>query len=134
MCPLVIGRCIYLVVICRFSGKIILCGNHYMSTAQNRRIIVYHRFNSIGEICCRGTWVHLNQRNLLLPQDAPKQSRTDAYGNFPLVFEPIRKLVHASREAIEFYKKVCNLNKKQMTKPNDLYYMANLKTIPKQIL
>ena len=65
---------------------------------------------------------------------APKQSRTDAYGNFPLVFEPIRKLVHASREAIEFYKKVCNLNKKQMTKPNDLYYMANLKTIPKQIL
>lgn len=105
-----------------------------MSTAQNRRIIVYHRFNSIGEICCRGTWVHLNQRNLLLPQNAPKQSRTDAYGNFPLVFEPIRKLVHASREAIEFYKKVCNLNKKQMTKPNDLYYMANLKTIPKQIL
>ena len=50
---------------------------------------------------------------------------TDDYGNLVLVSQDIHKLIHANtKETIEKYKTICNLNKEQMKKVNALRKFA----------
>ena len=50
---------------------------------------------------------------------------TDNYDNLILVSDDIHKLIHANtEEAIEKYKTICDLNKEQMKKINNLRKLA----------
>ena len=74
-------------------------------------------FETIGDIHCHHT----------VPR---KHGGMDNYNNLTLVLEPIHKLIHATKpETIEFYKKVCNLDRVQIAKLNKLRLMANLEKI-----
>lgn len=50
-----------------------------------------------------------------------EKSGTDRYSNLTLVLEPVHKLIHATtKETVEKYKKICNLDKDQLKKLNKL--------------
>ena len=69
-------------------------------------------FTNTGEIHCH----HIVPR---------ENDGTDKYDNLILVLEPIHKLIHAkTEEAVEKYKRICNLDAKQMRKLNKLRKLA----------
>ncbi len=50
---------------------------------------------------------------------------TDDYENLVMVSQDVHKLIHASTKGtIEKYKIICNLNKEQMEKLNNLHELA----------
>ncbi len=57
---------------------------------------------------------------------------TDDYGNLVLISQDIHRLIHANtKETVKKYKTICNLNKEQMKKINNLRKLAGYAEIAK---